>query len=864
VDVRGDCEAMKNGGYAARFLERAGRLFPRKSSRERVPLSVIFERFRRVLDNHNRAIEIITDMGEKLGGDYLFDIVYLRSAYSELRDNISDSIESFDVLTRGKYAELKEIFARIDREVNSLLFGSDASSGELILFFEDITWNRRGETGGKNANLAALKNDLGLSVPDGFAITTAAFADYLRFNGIAAKVAALGQGGDITEDALLEIRQAILGGEMSPAMHDEISEALVKLREKCGNNCRLAVRSSAVEEDGEYSFAGQYETMLNVPLEGGAVKEAYQQVLASLYTMKSEAYHRQAGLDIRNGRMAVGCLCMVNAQASGVLYSTNPGGEKNTLLISSTWGLGKSVVEGQTDADFYLIRKGVQPGILERRLGRKTSMVVSEDKGGTQTVNTPPDLSGKSSLSDAQALELARMGLLIEDRFRSPQDVEWALGNEGGFSILQARPLRFTDHTSLSQRETMPDHDLPVLFRAKGLAVQPGAGAGKVFLLKHMDDLDHFPRGAVLVAHSDSSNFVRIMPFASAIITDLGTPTSHMAALCREFRVPTVVNTGDASSILRHGQEVTVLADDEGQATVYEGIAGKLLLHERSGAMKMEELYEFRKKRFVLRFISPLHLIDPLLENFVPAGCKTMHDILRFIHEKAVTELIESARDGSRTRAALKLDLPIPAGIMVADIGGGLREMPAGRHATYEDIASVPFRAILKGMMYPGAWHAETVSLQAQDFFSSMMRMPDIVSDSETYLRYNVAVISRDYVNLNLRFGYHYNMMDCYCSDKARNNHIYFRFTGGATDILKRSRRVELISRILREYGFGIKIQGDLIIARLANIGREEMEHILDQTGRLIAFTRQLDAVLQDDESIARYTQKFLSGDYTL
>jgi pyruvate,water dikinase len=171
-----------------------------------------------------------------------------------------------------------------------------------------------------------------------------------------------------------------------------------------------------------------------------------------------------------------------------------------------------------------------------------------------------------------------------------------------------------------------------------------------------MDELDHFPRGAVLVAHNDSSNFVRVMPFASAIITDLGTPTSHMASVCREFRVPTVVNAGDASSILQHGQEVTLLAGDEG-VIVYEGIVKTLLDCTRSDSAKMEELYEFRKKRYVLRFISPLHLIDPLLENFVPEGCKTMHDILRFIHEKSVAELIEGARDGGMAAREAELDL---------------------------------------------------------------------------------------------------------------------------------------------------------------------------------------------------------------
>jgi pyruvate,water dikinase len=305
------------------------------------------------------------------------------------------------------------------------------------------------------------------------------------------------------------------------------------------------------------------------------------------------------------------------------------------------------------------------------------------------------------------------------------------------------------------------------------------------------------------------------------------------------------------------------LADDEG-AIVYEGIVEGLLDYARSGSAKMDELYEFRKKRYVLRFISPLHLIDPLLENFVPEGCKTMHDILRFIHEKSVAELIEGARDGGQASSAVKLELPIPAGIMVADIGGGIREKHEGQSVTFEDIDSIPFRAILKGMMHPGAWHAESVSLGAQDFFSSMMKMPDIVSNNAAYLRYNVAVISHDYVNLNLRFGYHFNMMDCFCSDTARNNHIYFRFTGGATDILKRSRRLELIARILREYGFTIKIKGDLIIARLSNIGREEMEKILDQAGRLIAFTRQLDAVLRDDNKIEEYANKFLEGKYEL
>lgn len=405
-----------------------------------------------------------------------------------------------------------------------------------------------------------------------------------------------------------------------------------------------------------------------------------------------------------------------------------------------------------------------------------------------------------------------------------------------------------------------------VLIKDKGVVVQKGIAAGRVFILRHMDELDNFPRGSILVSRYDSSNFVRVMPYLSAIITDIGAPTSHMASLCREFKVPTAVNAVNATEVLKHGQEITVDADDSG-ITVYSGIIREMVEFAAVNYMKMEDVYEFRKKRYVLRYLSPLNLIDPLLEDFTPERCKTMHDILRFIHEKSVAELVDSARYGSgmlKKHAAVKLDLPIPAGIIVIDIGGGLSIAGDPDKATSEQITSIPLRAIIKGMLYPGVWHSDMVSLKAKDFLSSMMRMSDITMDTSDYVGYNVAVASKEYVNLSLRFGYHFNMLDCYCSENARNNHIYFRFVGGATDIVKRSRRVELIAVVLREHGFNLKIKGDLIIARLANIRQDDVEEILGQLGRLIAYTRQLDALLHGDSDVERYARNFIEGRYEL
>ncbi len=478
-------------------------------------------------------------------------------------------------------------------------------------------------------------------------------------------------------------------------------------------------------------------------------------------------------------------------------------------------------------------------------------------------------MTGKSSLTDEQVLELAGQVLLIEKYFRKPVDVEWAIDRNGTIFILQARPLRVIakNEKRIAEKQGGPAGLKPLnaLMQNKGTVIQKGAGAGRVFVLQRMEDLENFPEGAVLVARNDSSEFIRAIPYASAIITDIGTPTSHMSSLCREFRVPAIVNAGDASRILKHGQEITVEAEDEGHSAVYEGINREILKQAEANSVSMDDIYEFRKKRYILRYISPLNLIDPLMDNFTPEGCRTMHDILRFIHEKAVAELVNRARYGSdmlKRHAAVKLNLPVPLGIVVIDIGGGLAVDEKPGRASLDQIASVPLLEILRGMTYPGVWQSEITSLRVGDFMSSMMNMPDITSGTNDHVVYNIAIASKEYVNLSLRLGYHFNMIDCYCSENTKNNHIYFRFVGGATDIAKRSRRVQLIADILKEFGFNINIKGDLIIGRLANVQKSDMEHVLNQLGRLIGYTRQLDALLHDDTKIETYARNFLEGKY--
>ena len=837
------------------------------------PFMELFNKFREVLASHNKAVEMIADMGEKLSGEYLFDTSYIESAYAELSTAVWGSIKSFDSFTRGRYPNLMDAFTRIDNRISDMLSNTASTSGEMIVFREDTLWDMYYEVGGKNAGLAEVGNILKLDVPEAFFVTTLAFDEFIAFNGLRERAEALMKTDSISENDFAALRDAVISSEIPSALDEAFDKAIKKMRTKCGASSSVAVRSSAEEEDGRLSFAGQFDTVLNVPLEGGAIKEAYKRVVASLFSLHSIAYQRRFRYDAGKMKMAVGCVAMVDAVSSGVVYSVDPSGKKENALISANWGLGKTVVEGLVEADIYRVEKGQVPKILGTRCGKKESMTVVLPSGGVDSIHTPDDLRGKQVLDSEVIVDLTIRAQSLEKHFRRPQDIEWAIDGNGRVFILQSRELRLGDDEG--KRCASVDKylkSMPVLMRNKGIAVQKGIGSGKVFIVKAPDDIKNVPKGAILVSKRDFSAFVRLMNDVSAIITDIGTPTSHMASLSREFRIPTIVNTDDATQVLRDGMPITVSIDDEG-STIYEGLVDDVQGCSDANAPSVTEGHEYLRKRYVLRHISPLNLIEPLHDKFRPEECKTMHDILRFIHEKSIMELVDCARDKKaslRGYAAVALDLPIPASIVLIDMGGGLNKgrfnmkNDAMKTATAAEIASIPLKAIIRGMMSPGAWHNEAVPLRMKDLFMSMTRMPDIHSTSMSSPIQNVAVASREYVNLSLKFGYHFNIVDCYCSENPRNNHVYFRFSGGATDIMQRSRRVEFIASILREHGFTIWMTGDLLIARLANVGRVRMEEILDQLGRLIAYVRKLDALMRNDSAIEYYAQRFKEGNYEL
>jgi pyruvate,water dikinase len=831
------------------------------------PFAKLFKKFQNILAANNASLELIADMGDKLSGEYVFDRQYILSTYDNLKNQIYRLIFDLNTLAPGRYVRLFDVFEEIHDTIQQALSGKWVlPQGDAVMPYSELSQDMYELVGNKNANLADIRNTLELLTPDGFAITTSAFRAFLEKNGLDEYLQQVMASWDpedetATETIAAEIQDQFLSGGFPLEVTRQIQAAIERLQEKSPREpLFFAVRSSAWGEDSIHSFAGQYKTFLNVPAD--QLQDSYRKVLASAYSPGVLSYRHQKGFQIHELAMSVGCQVMVKAKASGVIYTMDTlSAEKDVLQATAAWGLGAPVVDGSVAADQYRITRTPPHTLCGFNVVHKTTMMVAAKKGGTEVTPVPEELQQKACLTPEMAQKLAEIALLIERYFKRPQDIEWSIDSQDRVMILQARPLNIQLPSGCPKEQAdISAADHPVLLNHQGVVVQRGVAAGKVFIVEQNSDLQNVPYGAILVARHTSPRLARVVRKVHGILTDVGSPMGHMATIAREFRVPSIVNTGIATQILKTGDEITL---DANQNIVYAGYAKDLCYDEITAEDVFEESYEYRLLRRILRKISPLNLLDPHDKNFRPSGCKTVHDIIRFIHEKAVKELIHlgDTRAGGSDAASRRLKFGIPLGLVVIDIGGGVQPRTASaKDISPEDITSVPMKAFLEGLTAPGMWSTEPMSVDFGSFMSSLTRT---YSDaSSRFSGRNLAVLSAEYLDLNLRLGYHFNIIDAYIAEKQNDNYAYFRFLGGVTDVTRRSRRARFIGEVLERFNFRVEIRGDLVVGRIKKLDSAAMYEKVKMLGCLVAYTRQLDVQMHSEENIADHVTDFFKGAY--
>lgn len=839
------------------------RFFRRHHPADISEFKALFERFQQILKGNNRAFELISELEDKLGGEYIFDMHYLTHVIDQLSGTMHLIVSNLNVIADNRYRELFSRQEAVQLELDNILQGRSLLPADAyVIGYEDVDADSAGFVGGKNANLGEIKNRLKLATPDGFTISTAAFRRFMAENDLwpavkRAREQCSGNDKESVERYNAGIDLLFQNAQIPGDVDKDITARLQSWSKQARGELILAIRSSAFGEDThERSFAGQFRSFLG--RRSGDVLSDYARILASRFRYEAVAYGGEDMFDETALPMAVGVQSMIDARTAGVAYSVEPSGEyPDCLAISAAYGLGIGAVSGLTDTDYFRIPRIDPTRLLSSRIGRKANKYVLSSPDGVTQVPVEEHLREVACLRDEQLFDLAEHIMMLERYFKRPLDIEWCMDERGRLYILQCRPLRVAPRSGRPARDRTRGHDdVPVILKKEGQIAQRGIAVGKVKQVKDDDDPSEFPVGAIAVTRYTTPRLTSIVRRAAAIITDIGSPSGHMATVAREFGVPMIVGTARGTELLADGSEVTVDAEEN---VIYRGIVTELMEYEREGADVFKDLKEYKILRHLLRRIWPLSLIDPDSPDFVPRNCRTYHDILRFCHEKAVKVLIDLNLSSQRFRGveSRKLKLDIPLGLHVIDLGDGLVTGTEEREIdSIDKVRSAPMLSILRGLTSPGAWGTHPVQLGFGDLVSSLTRytMTDRVSG---YRGQNLAVISDRYANLSLRLGYHFNVIDTYVCENVDDNYIYFRFVGGVTGTERRHLRATLIKEILEKLRFKVTVSGDLVVARLKKWSEQEVLEVLFEIGRLIGFTRQLDTQMQDEQSIAACFRTF-------
>jgi pyruvate,water dikinase len=827
-------------------------------ARLRAEFRTRYNHFQLLLTANNRTLEMMAEMQEALDGSKPIDMAFVRSRTTRIAANVYQIIRHLEKIAPAFSPALDDRFGYIKEQITLILRQRTTDKeGALILGLEDVDTSFRHKVGLKMAVLGSLQKIEGIRVPSGFVITAEAYRSFIVESGLQEEIDRLIQSAD-GEDRYgrmvvsSRIQDLILNATLPCEVANAVLSGIDKLEHRAGGRVVVAMRSSAIGEDEwDRSFAGMYRSVLDVTREN--VLEAYKSVVAGKYNPQAMVYRLRTGTKDDEIAMCVGCMPMVRAQVGGVIYTQNPLDDSTSnMIIEAVRGRPSAVMEGR-GADRFVVEVKADSGIVPSGSFRDRDCIV---------VDVKADCVSAPALNEKEIAALVRLASRLESLFQCPQDIEWAVDESGDIIVLQSRPLNKPweekDSTDTEVGEMRPNVTIRI---EGGVLAARGSAAGPVCIVQSEADMPRFPNGAVLVVKRPLPVFAALFDRAKALISEQGGMAGHLAGVAREFHIPSVFGMKNAASILRENEIVTVDAD---HTRVYEGAIPELIERRKASPGIFVGSPVHRTLENVAAKILPLKMINADAPGFKAKNCETLHDITRFCHETSVSEMFAFGVDNPFPgRESRQLMTNVPMQYWLIDLGDGfIPEYNDKRYVRLSEIVSIPMIALWRGMAAV-PWKGPP-PINPRGFMEVVLGSafnPSLVPGAPSeYSIKNYFMISKCFLSLQSRFGYHYATVEALVGERDLENYICFQFAGGAAGVDRRTRRAKMVEEILIQKGFRVERKQDALRARIERDERSTMEKHLAIVGYLLIHTRQLDMAMSDETARIHHMQAVMTA----
>lgn len=770
--------------------------------------------FLRLRQGDRQALELISRLEEIKQKRLACDHEHIRHLCRLLDQETRNLVEALIAFNPLKYALLRNYHRKYAFYAHLALMEDVPKAGSpyVLRLSEELSEEM---AGGKGTTLSTLLRLPDFPVPPGLVLTPGAFFLILQNNRltplIQAQLSRLGpQSHGVVHEVSQTIQDSLLKAEPPPALESEVKKGLMQLGMA---DSPLALRSSAVGEDLQASFAGQFESRLNVAPENWF--EAYKSVLASKYSPHALNYRINLGFTDWMTPMAVLIMPTIQATVSGILYTRDPGRPERSVLYMVP-GTGESLAGGsghQAWADFDARRRQLL------------------------------DVDVSCPLAPGTLSALFEMGQKLEETFGTPQDVEWVMDKNERIFIVQSRPLR------LSARPPEPEPEVWTGYPAdqiliRGNCVSSGRASGRIHQLSDPHLVSEVPDQAILVTDELPPELTLLLNKVNAVISEKGSPACHFASVAREAGIPVICSASGAMA-LENGQTVSLDSDQE---VVLAGDRFETrFCREEDDKPDSPAL---KKLTAALSHISPLSLQSPDEKGFSIQTCKSLHDIVRYVHEAGVREMFSLVgRRGLGGFGAKLLDSGLPLVMHVLDVHQGLMpEAKSGKTVNLEHIRSQPMQQVFAGLAAPAVKWDKAVLHYDWDGYAKSPATFVNVEKSTLFSSY--AILDKDYLHALLRFGYHFAVLDTVQSQVAEQNHIHFSFKGGGGNQAQRLLRVQLIRTILESFRFSVDTSADFLEASFDRRSFKKTGDNLCRLGIVLGKTVLLDMQLQNHDQV--------------